>query len=136
MSEMGQNSRFGPNAEAVLSFADAVKALSSDEWAAVFAAHKARDVGLYGAAIDQLAKAPLTQRSAIEKLCFALADAPEVRTAVDGFGRLERAAVTSIVPLAMKAIAFPDKLGEAEWQAVTAPFVAGGIDCAALAGRS
>lgn len=123
--------RFGPHSSGLRMFLDEVLELSDEQLDTVAARHRGlskEDAHDFAA---RLARVPLTESSAVDKASRATYHQIKGRLRAVG-GRLASLSGDMALSLVARAVAFPEKLDEEQFDLAVAPFVAVGIDCRAL----
>lgn len=123
--------RFGPHSAGVRALGQSIRRLSAEDWRRAVEVDAQGEKEAVLAVIELLGSAPSAPRSAVEAASDRLiADIKQDVKAAAGL--LAAVGLKVIVPVAAKAIAFPEKLDEEQFDVAVAPFAAVGIDCRAL----
>lgn len=123
--------RFGANSAGLCRMVDEVLHLSDEQWLSVGQASREM-VSLRAPDVtDRQNRADLSQRSAVEKLLDETFQSRRVRLREVGGRPLSLGARVALWAGAY-AVAFPDLIGDEEFDVAVAPFVAVGIDGRAL----
>lgn len=123
--------RFGPHSAGVRALGRSIRRLSAEKWRTVVEVDAQRQKEGVLEVIEVLGSAPSAPRSAVEAASDRLiADIKQDVKAAAGL--LASVGLRVMVPVAAKAVAFPEKLDEEQFDMAVAPFVAVGIDCRAL----
>lgn len=123
--------RFGSNSVGVTAFLRQLPELSAKQLGVVIASHDDLDESEAEALSLELDRAPLAERSAVDKASRATYHQLKGRFREVG-GRLASMSGDLALWQAARAIAFPEKLDEEQFDVAVAPFAAVGIDCRAL----
>ena len=123
--------RFGPHSAGVTAFLDQVLELSDEQLSAMAKRYMQLDKDTGLTLTECLGRAPLAQRSAVDKV------SRETYHQVKGGlrkvgGRLASLSGDLALERAARAVAFPGTVDKEQFDLAVAPFVAVGIDCRAL----
>lgn len=123
--------RFGPHSAGVRALGQSIRRLSAEDWRRAVEVDAQGEKEAVLAVIEVLGSASSAPRSAVEAASDRLiADIKQDVKAAAGL--LASVGLKVIVPVAAKAVAFPEKLTEEQFDVAVAPFVAVGIDCRAM----
>lgn len=123
--------RFGPHSAGLTAFLGQVLELSDEQLSAMATRHRDLDKDAGRTLTECLGRAPLAQRSAVDKVSRETYHQVKGRLRKVG-GRLASLSADLALEGAARAIAFPGVVDEEQFDLAVAPFAAVGIDCRAL----